>query len=342
MRTWPSLRCKWTGDDGSVCGTAAVDWPALPACPLGALRCWEHLSSAELEHCHAVRDASGTRAWTLAVRSIADMERIRAFRQTWTNAYNPWGGGDDAELRTLWETGGGVTNIAEHLGRHPETVRARLVLLGAADVPASVTAYAIASHRARAHAAEVAASQMTAFDQLAAAGVPDSLLAPTWLALALLVECVECCADAGQACTGPAAVDTGGGTVVCPSRPGQIPVITADRCTKGDKGYRVDRSDGWTEYCWNHLQADERAACRAERTEIYDEADNEWHMFLDVDIERAESFLCVQCRAEPDIPCRGEWAERNTMPHPARIKAARSHRRARTYLESQEPVLPFL
>lgn len=351
-------RCTWRGVEGQRCSETAAEWPVLPCCPLPVVVCWAHLSADEAEHCHAIRDASGRWLWTGDAGDEPDAPSVSVFRAAWANAYDPWSHGDDERMLHLWNESVGITDIAEEFGRHPETVRARLALLGVAGMPASATAFAIQTYRERPPAPAVTAASPppppqrqptpTPYQLLDGAGVPFNLRTSDWLELAMLIECGTCFAEPGTPCAGPEAIDVGNGVIVCPSRPEDIPEIEAERCPHCTS-YLVERSWGWHETCWSRSKGPDKAAFTRERTSVWDDKYRRDQRFLTVDVEAATRFWCGQCGVTPRVPCR-EVAPLFSKPglkvpeagvHPARVRNARSYRRARNYLESLDRVGPF-
>ncbi|MCD0445845.1 hypothetical protein LO763_19740 [Glycomyces sp. A-F 0318] len=353
-------RCPRRSASGQVCGALAAEWPVLPCCPLPVLACWEHLSADEAEHCHAIRDASARWRWTGAAGDGPDAPTVSVFRQAWPRAYESWLSGDDARLQTLWHEEVGISALAAAFARHPETIRARLVLLGVVGMPASVTAYAIATYRTSA-AASAAPSAVTPtvavppqprqpspYERLAHADIPFHLRARAWLELAMLVECGACCADPGGRCTGPEAVDVGRDVVVCPARVDEIPEVTAERCPRCN-GYLMDRPMGWHDTCWNHSSKEDRVALAGERTEVWDAGYRSYKRMLTIDVETATQFGCMECGVTPGVPCREpQTYHPSATPNPpgaelshyARVRVAQSHRRARHFLATQETAPP--
>lgn len=350
-------RCTRQGVDGQRCSETAAEWPVLPCCPLPVVACWAHLSADEAEHCHAIRDASGRWLWTGDAGDEPDAPTASMFRNTWTSAYDPWPSEDDARLRVLWDQGVGLTDIAEALARHPETIRARLALLGVAGMPASTTAFAMSTYMQRppAPTPRVAVApappqrQPSPYELLDSAGVPWHLRSRPWVELAALVECGSCFADPGAPCTGHDAIDMGRGVVICPARFDEIPEVKPDQCPRCAKPC-MDRPAGWHDTCWNHSSKEDKVAFASERTQVWDNGYRSYKKMLNIDVATADQFGCMECGVTPGVPCREPQrygpADKPNPPdeglsHFARIRVAQSHRRTRIFLEGQEPALPF-
>lgn len=235
------------------------------------------------------------------------------------------------------------------------------MLLGVVGMPASATAYAIETYQQAAmkgppatHAPAPALMpqprQPSPYELLARAAVPFHLRARGWLELAMLVECAMCIAGPGERCTGAEAVNAGQGVVICAERIDEIPEVTAGKCPRCT-GSLMDRPEGWHDTCWNHSSKEVRAALAEERTEVWDAGYRSYKRMLNVDVEAAAEFGCMECGAGPRLPCREPrpyGPSATPMPpeaglsHYARIRVAQSHRRARIALSAQASALPFL
>lgn len=63
------------------------------------------------------KSSGGSRSWA---------DKIAAMRETYPNAYKPWLSQDDATLKTGFQNGESVKNLAKQLGRHEGSIKMRL------------------------------------------------------------------------------------------------------------------------------------------------------------------------------------------------------------------------
>ncbi|PID99461.1 hypothetical protein CSA80_01735 [Candidatus Saccharibacteria bacterium] len=68
------------------------------------------------QFCHT-KESSGSTSWK---------EKIEKMRQTHPNAFKPWTAQDDETLKTDFQHGESIANLAKKLGRHDGSIRARL------------------------------------------------------------------------------------------------------------------------------------------------------------------------------------------------------------------------
>lgn len=352
------------------CTREPVDWPSITGCPPPLPACWLHLTRTERSQYLATWDVVrlDPKADVDADRrGRVEAELVAQAQRDWPDVGEPWSQKNDEQMLRAWEAGTSAAVLAVMFDRSPEQVLGRIGFFAGVDLPdrndddtadllrmlrqeveANLATLALVRQRPEL----IVSAGPTVAEQLERAGVPQPLRARPWLELAMLVECGTCMAVPEAACTGAEAVDAGRGVVVCSARLEEIPEVTAGRCARqGCSGSQVDRPLGWTEHCWAHSDEKVRSALYVERLEVSDGRESK--MMLEVDIEASEDFWCAQCRAEPGVECRGrllpvrgQGAKLGTpgteMSHHARIKQARSHRRARQAIEAVEPSLPFL
>jgi hypothetical protein len=105
---------------------AGINQMALRVSPLALeidqqLRCKASQHAQQYEHLRAKKEEpmpekqAGT--WG---------EKLEKMRQKYPNAYKPWQESEDRKLKQLFEAGEKTKDIANNLGRHPGSIRARL------------------------------------------------------------------------------------------------------------------------------------------------------------------------------------------------------------------------
>ncbi len=61
-------------------------------------------------------------------------QKLEFMRQKYPNAYKPWKASDDEDLKVRFKTGDGISKLSEKFGRHPGSIKSRLIKFFGEDI----------------------------------------------------------------------------------------------------------------------------------------------------------------------------------------------------------------